>query len=197
MEKNALRKLMRERRDALPEEYRAAADLAICEVLLGLPEYGRAAVIFCYVGVRNEVDTLPFIRRALADGKRVCAPASARGGLMEAKEITGAEDLAPAGFGLLEPKASCPKMPADRIAFIVAPCLCCDRNGNRLGYGGGYYDRYLALSKAAVAVVCREENICGDGEISPLPHDARADIVVTECGAFRHGAVHLDSDISF
>jgi 5-formyltetrahydrofolate cyclo-ligase len=188
MEKDALRKLMRERRDALSLEYRAAADRAIRETLLGLPEYRRAAVIFCYVGVGSEVDTLPFIRRAFADGKRVCAPASARGGFMEAREITGAEDLTPANFGLLEPKASCPEVSADEIAFIVAPCLCCDRNGNRLGYGGGYYDRYLALSKADVAVVCREKNICESGEIAPFPHDARADVVVTERGAFRSGA---------
>ncbi|MDR1574186.1 MAG: 5-formyltetrahydrofolate cyclo-ligase [Clostridiales Family XIII bacterium] len=187
MERDALRKLMRERRDALPLEYRAAADRAICETLLGLPEYRRAAIIFCYIGVGSEVDTLPFIRRAFADGKRVCVPALTRVGFMDAKEIGGAEDLIPASFDLLEPKASCPKIPADEISFVVAPCLCCDRNGNRLGYGGGYYDRYLALSKADVAVVCREESICADGGIAPLPHDARADIVVTERGAFRCG----------
>jgi 5-formyltetrahydrofolate cyclo-ligase len=185
MERNALRKLMRERRDALPLEYRAAADRAICETLLDLPEYKRATVVFCYIGVGSEVDTLPFIQRALADGKRVCAPARTRVGFMEAREIAGAEDLTPASLGLLEPKASCPRISPDRIAFIVAPCLCCDRNGNRIGYGGGYYDRYLPLSKADVAVVCREESLCEDGGIAPLPHDARANIVVTERGAFR------------
>jgi 5-formyltetrahydrofolate cyclo-ligase len=180
---------MRKRRDALPAEYRAAADRAICETLLGLSEYGRADTIFCYIGVGSEVDTLPFIRRALAEGKRVCAPALTRGGAMEAREIAGAWDVAPARFGLLEPKASCPEVPADEITFIVVPCLCCDRNGNRIGYGGGYYDRYLALSKAETVVVCREENICEDGGIAPLPHDVRARVIVTERGVFRCGAV--------
>jgi 5-formyltetrahydrofolate cyclo-ligase len=188
MERDALRKLMRARRDALPLEYRATADREIREKLLGLPEYKRAAVIFCYVGVGSEVDTLPFIQRVLSDGKRVCAPALMSAGLMEAKEIFDAADLIPTRFGLLEPKASCPGVPADLIALVVAPCLCCDRKGNRLGYGGGYYDKYLPLSKADVVVVCREKNICENGEISPLPHDARADIVVTERGAFRRGA---------
>ncbi|MDR2133009.1 MAG: 5-formyltetrahydrofolate cyclo-ligase [Clostridiales Family XIII bacterium] len=189
MERNALRKSMRERRDALPEEYRAAADRSICETLLDLPEYKRADTIFCYISVGSEVDTLPFIQRTLEGGKRVCAPALTHGGLMEAREIAGAEDLRPARFGLLEPKVSCPKLGADEIPFIVVPCICCDRKGNRIGYGGGYYDRYLAApAKADIVVVCREKNICEDGRISPLPHDARANIVVTERGAFRCGA---------
>jgi 5-formyltetrahydrofolate cyclo-ligase len=176
---------MRARRDALPAEYRAAADRAIRERLLGLPEYRRADTVFCYIGVGSEVDTLPLIREALADGKRVCAPALLGDGRMEAREIAGAADLAPARFGLLEPKASCRRIRADEISLIVVPCLCCDRNGNRIGYGGGYYDRYLPLTKADIAVVCREESICADGGISPLPHDARAPLVVTERGVFR------------
>jgi 5-formyltetrahydrofolate cyclo-ligase len=178
---------MRKRRDALPAAYRTAADRAICEALLALPEYRRADTVFCYIGVGSEVDTRPFIRGALAEGKRVCAPALTRGGGMEAREIGGAGDVAPARFGLIEPKASCPRVPADAISFIVVPCLCCDREGNRIGYGGGYYDRYLAASKADTAVVCREASICEDGETAPLPHDARARIVVTERGAFRKG----------
>jgi 5-formyltetrahydrofolate cyclo-ligase len=188
MERDALRKLMRERRDALSAEYRAAADLAICERLLGLPEYSRADMIFCYIGVGSEVRTLPFIRKALAEGKRVSAPALLRGGFMEAREIAGAEDLAPARFGLLEPGAACPKVPADEISLIIVPCICCDRKGHRIGYGGGYYDKYLPLTKARVAVICREASICEDGGISPFPHDARARIVVTEGGVFRCAA---------
>ncbi|MDR2088139.1 MAG: 5-formyltetrahydrofolate cyclo-ligase [Clostridiales Family XIII bacterium] len=189
MERNALRRLMRERRDALPAEYRAAADRAIREMLLGLPEYGRADAIFCYIGVGSEVDTLPFVQRALADGKRVCAPALTRGGRMEAREIAGAADLVPARFGLLEPGPSCPAVRADEIPFIVVPCICCDRSGNRLGYGGGYYDRYLAaLPKTDAIVVCRERSVCADGVLSPLPHDVRAGVVVTERGVFRCGA---------
>jgi 5-formyltetrahydrofolate cyclo-ligase len=180
---------MRERRDALPAEYRAAADRAICEILLDLPEYKSADIIFCYIGVQSEIDTMPFIQKALADGKRVCAPALERGGLMKAKEITDAGDVAPTDFGLLEPAAGCPDVPAGEISLVVVPCLCCDRSGNRLGYGGGYYDRYLAVSEANIAVVCRERNICEDGGISPLPHDARADVVVTERGAFRRSGV--------
>jgi 5-formyltetrahydrofolate cyclo-ligase len=194
MERSALRRLMRKRRDALPAEYRATTDRAICETLLGLAEYGRADTIFCYIGVGSEVDTLPFIRRAFAEGKRVCAPALTRDGSMEAREIADTGDVAPARFGLLEPKESCPKVPANEISFIVVPCLCCDRNGNRIGYGGGYYDRYLSLSKADAIVVCREANICEDGRITPLPHDARARAVVTERGVFRCGGAPYDAD---
>jgi 5-formyltetrahydrofolate cyclo-ligase len=188
LERNALRKLMRERRDALPAEYRAAVDRAICEILLDTPEYRRATMIFCYIGVRSEVDTMTFIQRALADGKRVCAPVLAQDGLMTAKEIRSADDIAPAGLGLLEPKDGCPETPTDDVSLAVVPCLCCDRDGNRLGYGKGYYDKYLASSKADIVALCREENICAYGDISPLPHDARAGAVVTERGAFRRSA---------
>jgi 5-formyltetrahydrofolate cyclo-ligase len=195
MERNALRKMMLERRDASPAGYREASDEAICETLLGLPEYDKARVIFCYIGVRSEVGTLSFIKKALADGKRVCAPVLEGGGVMKAKEISGPDDVAPSVLGLLEPKDGRPETPADEISLVVTPCVCCDRDGNRLGYGRGYYDRYLALSKADVVVLCRERNIC-EGGIAPLPHDARADVVVTERGAFRRSgerraAAHL------
>jgi 5-formyltetrahydrofolate cyclo-ligase len=190
MERDALRKLMRERRDTLPADYRAASDRAIRDILLELPEYRDASMIFCYIGVQSEVDTMSFIMAALADGKRVCAPVLTPDGLMRAREITGENDVALTDFGLIEPKSGCPDTPTDEISLVVAPCLCCDRSGNRLGYGKGYYDKYLApVSKADIAVICREKNICEDGEILPLPHDARADVVVTERGAFRHGAL--------
>ncbi|MDR2771354.1 MAG: 5-formyltetrahydrofolate cyclo-ligase, partial [Clostridiales Family XIII bacterium] len=154
----------------------------------GLREYGRADTIFCYIGVGSEVRTLPFIRKALAEGKRVCAPALTDGDSMEAREITGEADLTSARFGLLEPLPSCPKIPASALSLIIVPCLCCDLAGNRIGYGGGYYDKYLPGAKARVAVVCREASLCEDGGISPLPHDARADIVITERGVFRTDA---------
>jgi 5-formyltetrahydrofolate cyclo-ligase len=186
MERNALRRLMRERRDELSDVYRAASDSAICEILLDLPEYRMADMIFCYIGVRSEVDTLFFIRKALEGGKRVCAPALTRGGLMTAKEISRADDVAPADFGLFEPRPGCPETPADEISLAIVPCICCDRDGNRLGYGGGYYDRYLSRFKSDTVALCREANICGSGAISPLPHDVRAGIVVTERGAFRN-----------
>ena len=62
---------------------------------------------------------------------------------MELRRIASFDDLAPGAYGIPEPKADCPAVPLDEIDFAVIPCVSCDREGHRLGQGGGFYDRYL------------------------------------------------------
>ena len=110
-------------------------------------EYRSAGMVFCYVSVGSEVDTRPLIRQLLdQEGKRVavpwCNPAT---GTMSAVEISGLEELKPGVFGIPEPDSTV-QAPLDPsgLDLIVVPGIAFDGRGYRIGYGGGYYDRFLS-----------------------------------------------------
>ena len=121
---------------------RAALGLAVSRRLAALEAYRRAAVVLAFAPMGTEADITPFLRRVLADGKRLCLPACTGPGVMEAREAADLALLAPAGaYGILEPAG--PAVPPEKIDLAVVPCLAAGRDHTRLGRGGGYYDRYL------------------------------------------------------
>jgi 5-formyltetrahydrofolate cyclo-ligase len=182
-EKSALRKRALAMRAAMTPEERAAAGRDILAAVTSLPEYASADVLFCYVSAADEPDTRALIADALARGKRVCAPFCVSPGVMRAHEIAGPDDLNTGAYGLPEPKAQCPPVPPEELALVIGPCVCCDREGRRLGYGGGFYDRWLEQNPAPAAVLCFETMVAP--AVPHEPHDRRADIIVTEAGVSR------------
>jgi 5-formyltetrahydrofolate cyclo-ligase len=178
MEKNEFRRQMIEKRDAMSPSKRADCDHAILTALTGLPAYQAAAVVFAYVSVGSEPDTRALIGRSLADGKRVCVPFCLAKGVMEAREIRSFDDLQNGKYDIPEPKAGCPAVPPEQIDFIVAPCVCADRGGYRLGYGGGFYDRWLEKRGGASTTVLCYEALLVDA-VPRETHDVCVDMVVT------------------
>ncbi|MDR1815478.1 MAG: 5-formyltetrahydrofolate cyclo-ligase [Clostridiales Family XIII bacterium] len=178
--KSALRKEMLAARAAMGVDVRAAADAEIFRRLTALPAYLDARTVFLYVSVGDEPDTRALIEDALARGKRVCVPLCERMGVMRACRITGEADLVHGKYGIPEPAPDCPTVPSDEIDLIVAPCVCCDRGGYRLGYGGGFYDRWLAMASAPSVVLCYAALLVD--AVPREPHDRRADLVVTDAG---------------
>lgn len=176
--KDRLRKETVRKLKALPKGYREAADMKICEGILSLPEYQAAGTLFTFVGTKDEIDTMALIKDALKAGKRVGVPRSGDGGIMAVYGITGEEDLKPGRFGILEPVEEAELIPIEEIDFCVIPCLACDLSGNRLGHGGGYYDRYLKRRRMATVVVCYHELVLP--EVPVMEHDVPVDRVVTE-----------------
>ncbi|MDR1028594.1 MAG: 5-formyltetrahydrofolate cyclo-ligase [Clostridiales Family XIII bacterium] len=163
----------------------AAVDRAIAEALIRSELYRDAATIFTYVGVGDEISTDPLIERALADGKRVCAPVVLGGGVMEAREIRSRGDLTRGAMNLIEPRGDRPLCEPADIDLVVVPCVSCDLRGNRLGRGGGYYDRYLKRFRPASATfvaLCRERLLSQNLPRRPL--DVRMGYYVTEAGFF-------------
>ena len=149
-DKNTLRRRYTEVRDSLTPEDRAAAETAIYESLFSLPVWREASVVCGYMSVRGELDTAPILRRAASEGKTVALPVTitdASEGRMIFRALPDGnfDRLAPARFGIPEPAEDCPELrPADLSgALILVPALAFDREGYRLGYGGGYYDRFL------------------------------------------------------
>lgn len=178
--KQRLRADCKEKRKALSEEEKARLDRKIANKFLNLFQYREAKVLFCYVSTEIEVDTFQILRRALEQGKTVAVPRCIDGTReMEFYVITDLTQLEPGAFGVLEPNpALCEKWTDLSDGLCVIPALSYDLSGYRLGYGKGYYDRFLSrFSGETVGLVY--ENCLFD----VLPHgkfDRRAEKIVTE-----------------
>lgn len=140
--KKSLRQRMKDRRSALTEEEKNHAAASCLSKLKKLPEFTNSEWIYAYIACRNELETADIISWCLSHGKHVAVP-KVYGEIMYFYEITSLSDCIPGAFGILEPSGN----PEDRITasgFMLVPGLAFDKRGNRLGYGGGFYDRYLA-----------------------------------------------------
>lgn len=152
--KAGLRRAMLARRAALTASDVARASQAVARQLLALPAYGTAREVAAYLPVKNEVDAAIVARQALADGKRLLLPRCRQDapGLLDLGCVSCLSDVVPGRFGLLEPREELCRPPeAFAPDLILVPGLAFDRLGRRLGFGGGYYDRLLALPMAANA----------------------------------------------
>lgn len=176
--KRALREQTMEKAGRLPESYTAMADRQICEAVIGTPEYQSARTVFCFVGRDSEIDTRPILDDALQSGKILCVPKCIARGVMEARRITGYDDLALAKFGLLEPASRCDIVLPRDIDFVVVPCVTCNLFCERLGFGGGYYDTYLSASGFFTCMICRHELLFD--EIPMEGHDVVPNMLITE-----------------
>lgn len=181
-EKQSLRSALKERRKTLEASYCSEADAAIIEEVEQMECYRKASVIFCYVSMPGEVETTAWMKQAWKDGKRIAVPRCEARGIMEAYEIESLDDLESGAYGIREPKRSCPRVLPQQIDLCIIPCVAADKDGWRLGYGGGYYDRYLPQTEAVRVLLCREAMICE--RIPTEEHDCRMDFVVTELGVW-------------
>lgn len=183
-QKKKIRQEVKQCRRELPAEYCRQSDSAIFACVTGLKEYQQADVIFCFVGTEEEIDTLPIIHDAWKRGKRVGVPLCVAKGVMEVRQIFGEEDLINGFYGIQEPKEECLLIKPEAIQLAIVPCISCSRNGSRLGYGGGYYDRYLGRVETPKVVLCRERLMRED--IPEELHDLRMDVMISESGIYRN-----------
>ena len=184
-EKQRLRQTMRTLEQQLSDKYKSASSRAICAHLLAMPEYQAADTVFCFVGTAKEIDTRPILEHALQTGKRLCVPLCTAPGIMELREIGSLNDLIPGSYGIMEPKADSPIINTDDVDFAILPCLTCNHAGQRLGKGGGYYDRFLSHYRSGTVLLCREKLI--RDEIPVEPHDYPVPWVLTEVGMYEDG----------
>lgn len=189
MSKEALRSTLRVRRSALSKEERARADLRIAGRLLELPEVVRADCVFTYLSFGSEVDTRFVITRCWEMGKRVCLPRCAAGHTLTWNAVEDLDHLVRSRFGMEEPAAGAPQaQPAGSVYSVaLVPGLAFDRRGFRLGYGGGYYDRFLPAFSGVSIGLCRSDLL--SDELSSLSeYDYPVDLVVTDNEAIRPAA---------
>lgn len=184
-EKQQLRKTIRTLEAGLPERYLAQADRKIAAQLLAMPEYQAAGTVFCFVSTGREIDTHPILQAALEAGKTLCVPRCLGGGIMELRSIQRLDALTPGAYGIPEPPEDAPLVSTDTVDFAVLPCLTCNHLGQRLGRGGGCYDRFLASYRGGTVLLCRERLIREEIPVTPL--DYPIPWVLTEAGLFEDG----------
>ena len=145
MKKKDLRAVAQMMRDSISEIEKKKLDSRIVQHILTWDLYMHAHCIFCYVSFRSEVDTFPILSHALKVGKKVAIPKVDRETrMMRAYLLKDIEkELSPGSYGVLEPIPFCPEADYSKIGLIIAPGLAFTRRGDRLGYGGGFYDRFL------------------------------------------------------
>ena len=179
--KKDLREEMLGLRDSLSEAEIARRSVLIGRLLFELPEFRRAGAVMFYVSFRSEVRTQEMIQAALELGKKIIVPAvSSDRQALEPFFVDGLDQLAPGAYGILEPKDRERRAALEDIDLIAVPGCAFDPEGYRLGYGGGYYDRFLSTRQTATAVgLAFELQIIPDVPRTQN-HDIPVDLIVTE-----------------
>lgn len=140
--KSELRKQVLQEMKTLPREQKQFIDQTLTERLLQHPFYQEAKVIATYLSFSHEFQTQELIEQALKDGKKVLIPKTYLKGRMDFV-VYNPQQLVKTSFGLLEPQGNLEVVDASQIDLIHVPGLAFTTEGYRIGYGGGYYDRYL------------------------------------------------------
>ncbi|MBF0909774.1 MAG: 5-formyltetrahydrofolate cyclo-ligase [Atopobium sp.] len=181
LEKQRLREERLAAREALSEQERSVLDKRITQKLLVTSEYSEATTVLTYVSVSSEVSTRMFIECALRDGKTVAVPRCLPGHCLEFVAIASVEQLVAAPFNLLEPAKELPALTEDQKnnSICIVPALLVDAKGYRLGYGAGFYDRFLSTYPGKKICLAYQQSLSR----TTLPHtafDVAVDVVITE-----------------
>ncbi len=170
--------MLRQQRRAIPEEMRKSLDEGIFNNTVASPLYRDADTLLLYVSGGGEPDTLQLIARALDDGKAVALPRCLAAGTMDFFLIESMEAMQPGAYGIPEPVGDRKPMLTERSVCFV-PGVAFSPDGNRLGQGGGYYDRFLeANPRLRTAGLCYCQLLLE--EIPCERHDRRVNAVITE-----------------
>lgn len=185
MEKTELRKLIKEKRKTFSKKELDKLSLKIADNLLSLKEMAYAKNVLIYVSTKGEVDTLGLIEELFKLGKIVYVPKviDIKTGLMRFYKISSLEDLEPGCMNILEPKESLEILEESLIDdsfVIVMPGLAFDKKGHRLGYGGGFYDRFNARVYSGLLKLALSFDFQLVDELIANEFDIDVDKVITE-----------------
>jgi 5-formyltetrahydrofolate cyclo-ligase len=185
--KRVMRREILARRDGLSEAERGAKSSAIAERSLALPEIEAARTLMLFWSFGSEVDTAQMIERLVAEGRRVALPRIESGEALPVTYRPG-DPVTETSFGAKEPSAGTVVDPMELDA-VITPGVAFDRHGNRIGYGGGFYDRLFGrarpdVPKIAVAFALQLVEAVPVGR-----QDRQVDLIVTEDAVIRCAGV--------
>ena len=177
-EKDRLRRQIARWEAEQPRETLRGSDEALFRRFLALPQVRQADTLLLFWGMRAEPRTGYLVRTLAEQGKTVGLPRCRAGGQMTFHPFRGREDLVRHRFGMLEPPADAPLLDPARAEAALIPAMCYDRDGMRLGRGGGYYDRFLDRYPGLTVGLCRDALL---RDAVPVEgHDRGVDLVLTE-----------------
>ena len=175
MDKKALRLMIREKKRAMSDDQIVAASARLEEQFVNTQQYMDAKTIYGYLPYNQEVRTIPILQHAIRDGKRVAVP-KVYGDEMRFIYISNFEALEKSAMGIPEPIVDAP-VADDASALVLMPGLAFDDMGHRVGYGGGFYDKFLAAEPNHPTVA-----LCYDFQMLPRfetdVHDIPVDLVL-------------------
>jgi len=155
----------------------------IIENLYKSDEFLKAQTVMVYVSYRGEVETHSLIKKLLKEGKRVCVPlCDSKNCSMTARKITSFTELKNGAYGILEPDNNAPIIDKSEIDFVVVPGCAFSESGHRIGYGKGYYDRFLKDTNAITCGLCYDFSFTDE-----LPYeetDIPLKLIITERGIY-------------
>lgn len=185
-DKRSLRKELLHIRDGIPENERRDNSVRIAQRICMTDEYRSAGLILTFLSVGSEVDTEPLIRRAFADKKLVAAPRCSVGNhSMEFRIFSDMTGLRTGAYGIREPDVLCEAVHSFDGSICITPALAFDPRGMRIGYGGGYYDRFLSGFTGISIGVC-----CDGFILDTIPadeYDQAVDMIATQSEIIRTG----------
>lgn len=175
MDKKALRAAIREKKRAMTEAQITEKSAALTAQFLATDLYRQARTIYGYLPYNQEVRTVPLLRQALADGKQVAVP-KVYGDTMRFILMQDLDAVEKGYAGIPEPVADEP-VANDGTALVLMPGLAFDPEGNRMGYGGGFYDKFLEAEPQHPTIA-----LCYDFQMLPHleteEHDIPVDLVL-------------------
>ncbi len=154
MERERVRAEMLRKRDGLAPETRAVFSQQIVDAVMHWIQREGSDTVMLYLSMQSEVETDGLLEGLLHAGKRVCAPVvdTERNSMIPRQIRDGKTDLVRHRYGMLEPSTVCPIFPVAQLQLIVVPGITFDLKGYRLGYGKGFYDRFLVNCPHAVSI---------------------------------------------
>lgn len=160
MNKKTLRSQLLEIRNNISETDRINKSKIIIDKLMATHEYKNATNIMAFASFGTEVNTHDFIKTALSSGKRIILPISIKEDRsLFLQEITNFDELKPSTYGILEPEKK-ENFDRKKLDLVIVPGVAFDHRGFRMGYGGGYYDRFLSsLDKRTKIVAINFEEL--------------------------------------
>ena len=183
MNKKELRKKIIDLRDQLsPEEIMEKSSL-IAANLYNLPAYLKASTVMFFIAFGSEVNTKAMVEETISRGKLALAPKAVpkTRELIPSQIIDWEQDLAPGFYNIPEPREDKLRLlEPDKIDLLIVPGVAFDQKGNRLGYGGGYYDRFFLLLKPGTPLVAMVFDLQIQPDIPVDEWDRRVDCIITE-----------------
>lgn len=177
LQKKEIRHKIRLQKKQLTAEEIKRTGQKIAEKLFALPIFMKVDKISIYVAYNQEVPTIPIIEEALRLGKQVASPV-VKDGEMEFYQYTSIEQLKESQYGILEPDTSLGVLSSED-SLIIMPGVAFDEKRNRIGYGGGYYDRYLMRNSGyKTMALAYDFQICEEFDVDPF--DQKPEIILTE-----------------
>ncbi len=180
--KNELREKLKLIRDSVDSGLAETASQGVWNILKARPEYLKAKGIGAFASIPHEINTYPILEGTLSSGKKLYLPKVTKDmAHFEFHLVTDLKNLKPGPFGILEP-TSTKAADWNDLELVLAPGLAFDRNGNRLGFGKGFYDRVIPRLKKSCLVVGLGYAFQLVEQVPAGPHDIPVKAVLCETG---------------